>query len=415
LIPTNARIPLATLLVILTLGLSAEGARDKPTLRTTCAPYCPRGTMQIALGGQHTCAVSYSGAVKCWGANAYGQLGDGSWTDRSTPVAVPALTQVKALALGFNHSCALHWDGTVKCWGANGKGQLGLGTTDVTKLPTVVPGLTGVTQITAGGSHTCALLNTGVLQCWGYNGKGALGDGTNIDRLVPTPVPGLNVTQVSAGGSEFGIDVTCAVLADQTARCWGANDKGQLGNGSTTDSANPMTVVGLSGVLEIAAGAQNACARSADMKVKCWGDDQYGAVGNGTVDPAQFFTTPSPIVMPLIAKIAAITVGSGQVGWGHGCALIAGGELKCWGWGIDGELGVSAGPTFEQTPLTVFVMIGGAAVAAGGQHTCGLIGSATTGSGMTLKCWGRNAKGALGTGGVPAKAFMAVPVPLTWP
>jgi alpha-tubulin suppressor-like RCC1 family protein len=380
-----------------------------------CFPNCDRGTQQIALGGEHTCALSYGGTVKCWGANSHAELAVGADGDQPLPKAVPGLSQVRSLALGFRHSCALLLDGTVKCWGANYAGQLGDSSTTQHGWPTPVKGLSGVAQITAGGRHTCARLNDGSLMCWGGNNSGAIGDGTNVNKLVPTLVPGLNVTHVSAGGDEVGTDVTCAVLSDHTVRCWGANGKGQLGDGTTADKWDPTPVPGLTDVVEVAAGADNACARTAAKKVKCWGDDTYGAVGNGPANVDKTVKTPSPLLLPLIAEVLQITVGSATFGWSHGCAVLSSKTISCWGYGLGGELGVSAGPKIAQTPLATYLMIDVWRVAAGGLHTCGLSGSATYGTGMLLKCWGNNLHGELGTDGVPATAYEAVPVPLTWP
>jgi alpha-tubulin suppressor-like RCC1 family protein len=201
------------------------------------------GVTALAAGGNHNCAVMdaiHGGGVKCWGGNGSGQLGDGtSGNPRLTPVDVIGLASgVTALAAGFGHTCAVNTGGGVKCWGANGGGQLGDGTTTQRITPVDVIGLaSGATNLAAGGGessdggHTCAVTTGGGVRCWGANGVGQLGDGTSgweNNRLTPVEVSGLasGVTALVAG--EYH---TCA-LAHQRLKCWGADGTGQLGQGT---------------------------------------------------------------------------------------------------------------------------------------------------------------------------------------
>ncbi len=342
------------------------------------------GVATIATGSEHSCAVTTLGALKCWGDNTYGQLGNGSGgsaNNSAIPVAVSGLgSGVKAVALGVTHSCALTTAGGVKCWGYNYYGQLGDDTITSHLVPADVTNLTsGVAAITAGNGYSCALTTAGGVKCWGFNANGQLGDGTTtFNRTLAVDVSGLasGVTAIAAGDSQ-----TCAVVSDG-AKCWGSNSSGQLGDGTQNNSAVPVDVSGLtSGVTGVATGLFSSCALLGNGGVRCWGKNDLGQLGDSTL--AQHSTALA--VTGLASGVTMLESGDG-----HTCALLSGGGVKCWGQNTYGQLGDN---TAERRPAPVDVSgfgSGAAAVGTGSLHTCAL----TTGGG--LQCWGKNNLGQLG-------------------
>ncbi|MDW8403002.1 lipase/acyltransferase domain-containing protein [Chloroflexus sp.] len=333
------------------------------------------GFEQIAAGGEHTCGLTNTGLVYCWGLNWFGQLGDGTGTDRLTPVAVSGLSGAVTITAGEYHTCAVLGDGTVRCWGDNGAGQLGDGTTIDRLRPVAVSGLSGAVAIAAGNAHTCAALNDGAVRCWGYNGDGQLGDGTTIDRLRPVAVSGLSgVIYIAAGWSH-----TCAVLSNRTARCWGANEAGQLGDGTTTGRLAPVVVSGLSGAVAISAGSLHTCARLNDGTTRCWGSNWRSQLGDGTDEDHL-----TPVVVTGLNGAVALSAGGK-----HTCALLGDGTAYCWGYNRYGQLG--DGTTVRSSIIVAVIGLSDAvAITAGNDHTCALLGDGTA------RCWGRNSFGQLG-------------------
>ena len=235
----------------------------------------------IATGEGHTCALINDG-VKCWGYNGEGALGDGTSDTRLAPVQTMAAgSGVTSITAGGSHSCAVV-SGGVKCWGYNSYGALGDGTTTTWRLTPIqtIPTGSGVTTVAAGSGHTCALINGGV-KCWGYNGEGELGDGTTINRLTPVQTigAGSGVTAITAGGSH-----SCAVV-NNGVKCWGYNYHGQLGNGDDNDQLIPVQAIPAgSGVTSVTGGGNYYTCALVAGQVKCWGANDYGQFGNGTTD-----------------------------------------------------------------------------------------------------------------------------------
>jgi alpha-tubulin suppressor-like RCC1 family protein len=306
----------------------------------------------VAAGRSHTCALTVGGGVKCWGYNYYGQLGDGTTTQRTTPVDVSGLTSgVDAIAAGGYHACAATAGGGVTCWGYNYYGQLGDGTTTDRNTPVDVSGLmSGVDAIAAGYSHTCALTVGGGVTCWGRNSYGQLGDGTTTDRNMPVDVSGLTSGVAAIAAGELH---TCALTVGGGVECWGHNSYGQLGDGTTTRRTTPVAVSGLtSGVAAIAAGGSHTCALTVGGGVECWGRNEYGQLGDGATTQR---STPVD-VSGLTSGVAAIAAGEL-----HTCALTVGGGVKCWGYDLYGQLGIgefgySATPVDVVSPATLIYL-----------------------------------------------------------
>ncbi|MEZ4718686.1 MAG: hypothetical protein R2851_21705 [Caldilineaceae bacterium] len=237
---------------------------------------------QVVTGQNHTCILTSSGDVQCWGRNHGGQLGNGNKTDQMTPVDVVGLaSDIVKLTAGDNHTCALTQSGGMKCWGENVGGQIGDGTTTDRTAPVNVTGMTsGVAEIIGGYRHTCAVLTTGAVKCWGTNTYGTLGDGTTTDRTTPQSVSGMNsgAVALAAGGGH-----TCALMNNGGVKCWGRNNNGQLGDGTKTNRLTPVNVSGLAAwVAAIAAENANTCALTISGGLKCWGRNSDGQVGDGT-------------------------------------------------------------------------------------------------------------------------------------
>ncbi|MEJ2599125.1 MAG: hypothetical protein P8Z00_12375 [Anaerolineales bacterium] len=340
------------------------------------------GVEALAAGGYHTCALTTSGKAECWGWNVSGQLGDGTLTEHNTPVDVVKLSNnVTALAAGDDHTCALITSGGAVCWGSNNSGQLGDAGYSDHNTPVDVFGLSsGIVALAAGGSNSCALTTTGKAICWGYNRDGQLGDRNIIDSNMPSVVAGFSngVAALSVGG-----DHTCALTIAGGIKCWGANTIGQIGDGSTINSNLPVDVAGLfSGVVTLAAGDDHTCALTISRGVECWGSDEYRQLGD---DDTLDRSTPIE-VKGLPNDVVALTAG-----YNHNCVLTSAGGVKCWGWDDYGQLGDgkwATGPIVDVVGLSSGVK----ALAAGYRHTCAL----TTSGGV--KCWGDNTADQLGDG-----------------
>jgi alpha-tubulin suppressor-like RCC1 family protein len=341
------------------------------------------------MGGGHTCARKGDGTLWCWGKNDYGQLGDGTVVSpKPVPVQVTALgANVVEVSAGGEHTCARKSDGTLWCWGRNNLGQIGNGTTGgANSLPVQVASLgTNVIGIVSGQDHSCARTGDGALWCWGQNYYGEVGDGTTATpRTSPVQATAVGTTAVEVA---VGFYNTCIRKLDGTLWCWGANGFGQIGDGTTNSpKVAPVQVAAMgTSAVQVGTGAFT-CARKADGTIWCWGFNNYGAVGDGTsVTPK-----PSPQQVTALGGPAVDL----ETGDSHACARKADGTLWCWGYNGRGEVGdgTTSPSTSPKLPVQVTVLGVDAVQVSAGDHTCARKKDGT------LWCWGSNGYGQVGDG-----------------
>ncbi len=344
-------------------------------------------------------AAPVAGTVWAWGHNGSGQLGDGTTTNRFSPVRVGGLLGVVAIAGSGHHSLSLKSDGTVWAWGRNRRGQLGDGSTTARLTPVQVSGLTGVVAVAVdSGScdgHSLAVKSDGTVLAWGSNWRGELGDGTQNNALTPAQVSGLTGAVAIAGGCRYSL----ALKSDGTVWAWGDNLNGQLGDGTRNRALTPVQVSGLTGVIAIASGSLWGMALKSDGTVWAWGDNYYGSIGDGTQNRA---LTPVQVIDPAdpTGYLSAVTGISGG-GAVHSLAVKSDGTV--WAWGRNagglGDGSISIYPHKRFTPAQVVdpadstgYLTGVVAVEAGRDNSLALK------SDGTVWAWGRNEGGQLGDG-----------------
>ncbi len=398
---------------------------------------CIARVMQLALGGNFTCALLDDGRVKCWGGNSQGQLGLGDTLPRGDNPGemganLPAVSfgtgrRAISLAAGDSHACAILDNGALKCWGENTWGQLGVGDGSDRgdqagemgdSLPPVSLG-TGriVRNVSAGDMHTCAILDNQQLKCWGENFVGQLGLGNTVPRGKNSTNMGDSLPAVALGTGRTAASVaagglhTCAILDNGQTKCWGSNAYGKLGLGDTAhrgDNAGemgdalPTVNFGTGRVASLLAGGTvHTCAVLNNAGVKCWGFNSTGGLGLG--DTSHRGDGPGEMGdnLPLVGLGSGRTALGVAVGEFHSCARLDASEMKCWGNGTYGALGLGdvnvrgdqAGEMGDSLPV---VSLGtgrsAVAIAAGSPHTCALLDNGRA------KCWGRNSSGELGLG-----------------
>ncbi|MCU1356735.1 MAG: regulator of chromosome condensation, partial [Acidimicrobiales bacterium] len=403
------------------------------------------GATAITTGSSTSCAI-VSGALYCWGWNSFGQIGDGTQTARQFPKALssPLTSGVTSVSEGDQYTCAVA-SGAVYCWGLNDQGQVGDGTTTTRLAPLAVqapgvasgsPKLTGVStavvgSISSGARASCANLTSGPTVCWGQGTAGQLGDGFLINRSTPVYVDGTGpdtwaTASVSAseGRNAQGSDHACSVTTTGGVKCWGQGGGGQMGNNTTNASnlapvdvvlnaaagASPVARVDNTAGQTLASAQSHSCvifdATGVTGGVQCWGLNGNGELGDGST------TTPrnTPVIVrtssgnaaPLTGIVAIAAGSENNTNNSETCAINSAGAAFCWGYGLNGRLGNSAGSN-SSSPVPVTNIDGtsgkvASAISVGGAFACAVVSGAA-------KCWGWNGEGELGNGTTTASTI----------
>jgi alpha-tubulin suppressor-like RCC1 family protein len=325
--------------------------------------------------------VTPDNRVYCWGYNFFGQLGDGTITDRSKPVRVAGGLRFVHVSAGTSHTCGVTPSNLAYCWGAGSTGALGDGTTAETRRkPVRVAGGLHFRQVVAANHHSCGVTTENRVYCWGSNLFGEIGDGTEgTPRLKPVRV----ATELRFRSVSAALLHTCGVTRYDRAYCWGLNSNGQLGGGPPGDkSPTPVRVVGGLRFRHVIAGFSHTCGVTTENRSYCWGDNFSGKLGDGTTTP---HLTPGLVAGGLQFRQV------GAAGKDHTCGVTSDDRAHCWGRNRDGQLG--DGTIVERpTPVQVAGGLHFRQVSARFDHTCG----------VTLDdvayCWGANGEGQLGDG-----------------
>lgn len=384
-------------LVLFPLFLAACGSDDT-------------GNNSSAVYSSHSVVLVQS-TPKSWGANGYGQLGNGLTKDSSNPVAVTFTGSLSSVRIGGAHNVALASDGTVWTWGLNASGQLGNDTLDTKTAPIQVPSLSGIKAVTAGGNHSLAIASDDTVWAWGLNSSGQLGNHDATLASQPSPVqvltadgvtPLSGVTAIAAGGA-----FSLALKSDGTVWAWGSNSNGQLGNNdllvTTSSYAVQVETSGgtpLTGVSAIAAGGSHALALDGSGTIYAWGYNKFGQLGDGTI-------TSSSFAVPVVRTGITGTVTAISAGLDHSLAIIDG-AAYAWGYNFYGQLGNGAALSSYDANKTLQSVVGlsniSSIVATG--HHC--IAVDTSGKIWT---WGNDTYGQLGDGTTQSRSTAKVVIP----
>ncbi|MEV7004876.1 S8 family serine peptidase [Streptosporangium sp. NPDC051022] len=340
------------------------------------------GAQKVAAGDDHSLMVTWStsgGEVWAWGDNAQGQLGIGNTASKKVPVKIPGLTNVNAVAAGTGFSVALKSDGTVWAWGDNSQGQLGNGTTTDSLVPVQVAGISTATAVSAGAGHVLAVMSDGTVRAWGDNSKRQLGYGT-MDSALALTVPGLTGVSTAFGSVAAGAAHSVAVLATGTAKAWGDNSQGQLGDGTLTNRTSPVAVSGLTNVTQVSSRGEHVLALISGGTVKAWGDNSQGQLGDGTTTDRK-----TPVAVSGLTNVSQVAAGSL-----HSAATTSSLTSTTYTWGDNAQGQLGNGTTTDSTS-PVALSLTAESIAAGTVHNVAKLS-------QWFHVWGSNGSGRLGDG-----------------
>jgi prepilin-type N-terminal cleavage/methylation domain-containing protein len=377
-----------------TNGRTGVDTVDGNTLEPTKLAGLSGVTAVATAGGAiHTCAVTASGELWCWGSNANGRTGlDTAVGDTLTPTQITGIGTVSAVAVGSAHTCAII-DGAPHCWGLDTNGRTGLGITTATNTltPQPVVGLAAAQAITAGDGHSCAI-NAGALFCWGLNSSSQLGDATTTQRPSATAIDAANTyTQVLAGSA-----FTCGVRTNDRVYCWGSNSSGRTGTNATSGTRTVPTLVvgaindGTTPLTQLSVSWAQGCVVW-DTDLWCWGDGGSYRRGDNSTSAR---STPGITLLRTQFGMTPIPGATGAVSLAAGshftCTTDTSAVLRCWGANTNAQTGLVTTAGTTNSPTVVTVAEGALSVAAGHQHACAVLDNGDT------RCWGLNSSGRTG-------------------
>ena len=344
----------------------------------------------IGSGAGHSCVLSATGRVSCWGLGDKGRLGDSDESRHSSghPVTVHLPGPATGLSVGHSHTCVVLEGGSVSCWGVGDNGRLGNG--EVTRhrsaVPVPVSGLSGVRSVHAGRAHTCAVLHDDTVRCWGSAAWGQLGETSSSDKAVPVKIGISEVADLAAGA-----DHSCALLRNGTVRCWGRTDRGQSGDSGVDKIVVPRKIRGLIGINTISAGNNHSCAAGTEAGVWCWGDGTYGQLGDHDLSD-HFLSEPVQATPAPVSRL--------ELGADVSCGIGDDPNLSCWGRRDQGRLDQSDTGLWIARPLKVKGLPLVTHASAGSDHICVLTKD------MNVLCWGNGLWGRLGDGNTDAHEIL---------
>jgi hypothetical protein len=329
---------------------------------------------RIVAGDTNTFALMGDGTTRAWGD----AIASGDGVGHLVPTTITQLASYTSIAGSFGRFACGIQAGNAYCWGENADRQFSGVAAGVYATPVSVGGGNTWVQLAAGRRHVCGLKTDGVVYCVGANESGQIGNGTasTVTTFVSV-LPG--VAQVAAGYAH-----TCALKNDGSVWCWGSNSNGQLGDGTTLTRFAPTRALLALGTSSLSLGAMHSCARREDGQAYCWGSNVYGQLGDATLLSR---STPFGLVVNPVDRVVA--------GLNHTC-LIKDGTLNCFGNDEQGAVGVlppSVDVTYVWAPKPI---LSGATDLAAAEHTCAVLGGA--GTGQAVQCWGLNSSGQLGDG-----------------